>query len=124
VSASIGSIVNTTTTAHSVTSLSTRSSKEEQSGDELPISTQALFTGKGGRISPAKVEVPPFIAVTVVLRSADGRTYDLEGPRRGLATTGKAQMKLAGLRAGNRYVLKSRESPGKLVIEANAEPGP
>ena len=125
VSASIGSITNTATTVHSVTTLSTRSSKEQQSGDEVPISTQALFTGHGGKITPAKVEVPPFIAVTVVLKSADGKTYSIQTKNHGILTNGTAQLKLAGLRAGDRYVFRNGNgAPARLIIEANAEPGP
>jgi hypothetical protein len=124
--ASTGSIVNTTaTTVHSVTTVSTRSSNEQQSGDEVPISTQALFTGRGGKITPAKIEVPPFIAVTVVLKSADGKTYSIQTRNHGIVTNGTAQVKLAGLRAGDRYVFATKgATPAKLIIEANAEPGP
>jgi hypothetical protein len=69
--------------------------------------------------------VPPFIAVTVVLRSADGTSYGIEVPGHGVITNGRAQLKLRGLRAGDRYVLKTRgATPAKLIIEANAEPGP
>ena len=38
-------------------------------------SSQALFTGRGGRLTPRVVRVPPFIAIRVELRSADGATY-------------------------------------------------
>ena len=124
-SASIGPISSVTSTAHSVTTTSTSTSNEQQSGDEVPISTQALFTGRGGKITPAKVEVPPFIAVTVVLKSADGKTYSIQTKNHGIATNGTAQLKLSGLRAGDRYVLKNNSgTPARLIIEANAEPGP
>jgi hypothetical protein len=113
-----------TQTIVTLTSTST-SSKEQQSGDEVPISTQALFTGRGGKITPAKIEVPPFIAVTVVLRSADGKSYGLALPTHGVITNGRAQLKLSGLRAGDRYVLKTKgATPARVIIEANAEPGP
>jgi hypothetical protein len=137
---STGTVAATTTTATSSTAVqsgstslapltTTTSSKstsnEEQSGDEVPISTQALFTGRGGKITPGKIEVPPFIAITVVLRSADGKSYGLSLPNRGVVTNGRAQLKLRGLRAGDRYVLTTRgATPAKLIIEANAEPGP
>jgi hypothetical protein len=125
VSASIGSIENGTTTVQRVTTKSTSTFKEQQSGDEVPISTQALFTGRGGKITPAKIEVPPFIAVTVVLRSADGRVYSIQVNGRGIATNGRAQLKLPGLRAQDKYVVKNlKGTPARLVIEANAEPGP
>jgi hypothetical protein len=107
------------------TTESKSTSNEQQSGDETPISTQALFTGRGGKITPQKIEVPPFIAVTVVLRSADGKTYSIEVPNHGIATNGRAQLKLPGLRAEDRYVIKNNSgTPATLIIEANAEPGP
>jgi hypothetical protein len=113
------------TVAPPTTSKTTSSTAEQQSGDETPISTQALFTGRGGKITPRKVEVPPFIAVTVVLRSADGKTYSIEVPGHGIATNGRAQLKLPGLRAEHRYVIKNNSgTPATLIIEANAEPGP
>ena len=103
----------------------TTTSKEELSGDETPISTQALFTGRGGTISPRRIRVPPFIAVTVVLRSADGRTYGIAVDGRGMYTNGTGKLKLPGLRAGDRYVVKNQSgSPARLEIVANAEPGP
>jgi hypothetical protein len=97
-------------------------------GDETPIATQALFTGNNGTISPSRVRVPPFIAVNVVLRAKDEKGYTLivngeevavgEGRRRATA-------KLDGLRPGGRYVIRnSFGTPKRLVIVANAEPGP
>jgi hypothetical protein len=118
-----GSESVTPPTTTETTSKST--SNEQQSGDEVPISTQALFTGRGGKITPAKIQVPPFIAVTVVLKSADGKTYSIQVKNRGVATNGTARLKLAGLRAGDRYVIKNNSgTPARLIIEANAEPGP
>jgi hypothetical protein len=123
-SASLSVATSGSETVSRVTS-STSTSAEQQSGDETPISTQALFTGRGGKITPRKVEVPPFIAVTVVLRSADGKTYSIEVPGHGIATNGRAQLKLPGLRAEHRYVIKNKSgTPATLIIEANAEPGP
>src|SRR5215208_5691513 len=46
-------------------------------GDEEPARTLALFTARGGRITPRVVRVPAFISVKVELRSADGETYAL-----------------------------------------------
>jgi hypothetical protein len=120
-SASSGSITGELTRESTTTS----TSAEEQSGDETPIATQALFTGRGGRISPRSIQVPPFIAVTVVLRSADGKTYSIEVNGHGLATNGRAQVKLPGLRAEDRYVVINQTGrPGRLTIVASAEPGP
>ena len=51
-----------------------KKSPEQQpggAGDETPIATQALFTAKGGKVTPSRVRVPPFIAVRVVLQALD-----------------------------------------------------
>lgn len=94
-------------------------------GDEIPASTQALFTGSGGRITPRLVRVPPFIAVRVRLRSGDGQTYELEGGGQSLEAPGGRVARPAlfdGLRPGKRLVL--RYPDGRVVVEASAEPGP
>jgi hypothetical protein len=117
-----------TTTAPAPTQTST--SPEDQpggAGDETPIATQALFTGKGGDITPATVRVPPFIAVKVVLRSADGGDYKIEVASHELeveAEHPKASVTLSGLRAGKRYAVEVVGAPERLSIVANAEPGP
>ena len=108
-----------------------KTSPEDQPGgvgDEKPIATQALFTGNNGTISPARVRVPPFIAVQVVLRTKDGKGYTLTVGGQELAVgegRKRATVKLDGLRPGDRYVVKnSFGTPKQLVIVANAEPGP
>jgi hypothetical protein len=119
-----------TRTTPSTTPSSTSTSPEDQpggAGDETPISTQALFTGKGGEITPATVRVPPFIAVNVVLHSADGAEYEIEVARHQLKVDGSnptAQVKLSGMRAGKRYKVEVSGAPETLAIVANAEPGP
>ena len=108
----------------------TSTSPEEQpggAGDETPISTQALFTGRGGDITPATIRVPPFIAVNVVLHSADGQNYGIEVAHHELNVDGSnptATVKLSGLRAGKRYEVNVTGAPETLAIVANAEPGP
>jgi hypothetical protein len=93
-------------------------------GDEVPASSQALLTGRGGEITPRVVLVPPYIAVKVELRSGDGARYTLSGHGRELAAEpgSAASVTLEGLRPGDRYVLRS--GSGRVVIEASAEPGP
>jgi hypothetical protein len=108
--------------SETIETITTTTSAEQQSGDETPISTQALFTGRGGVITPRRIRVPPFIAVTVVLQSADGKQYSLSVKGRMLQTTSKASLRLSGLRAGSKYVLTT--AAGSLTIVANAEPGP
>jgi hypothetical protein len=93
-------------------------------GDEIPASTQALFTGRAGRITPRIVRVPPFIAVRVQLRSADGAAYELSGGGETLRAAGRPARPVVfdGLRPGRRLSLKG--TGGRVIIEASAEPGP
>jgi hypothetical protein len=96
-------------------------------GDEEPARTLALFTARGGRITPRVVRVPAFIAVKVELRSADGRTYALRfgdttlkagGELSSVATT------IDGLRPGEAIAGKPAGPGNPVRIEATAEPGP
>ena len=103
---------------------------EDQSGgagDEEPARVQALLTGRGGRIGPPLVRVPPYISVQVRLRAADakgryavrvrGRVVRATPGRPGTAT-------LAGLRP--RQAVQARPLAGgkSIRIEASAQPGP
>ncbi len=94
-------------------------------GDEVPNATQALVTGRGGKLTPATVSVPPFIAITVELRSSDGRDYSLRGGGKSLVAgegENSATATFAGLRPGRSLVLSGPQ--GRVRITANAEPGP
>ena len=53
--------------------------QEAAPATRCPRSSQALFTGNGGKLSPGTVRVPPFIAIRVQLRSADGVSTRLTG---------------------------------------------
>jgi hypothetical protein len=105
----------------------TGESGEGGAGDEQPAETLALFTGENGKITPAVVRVPAFIAVRVELRSADGAEYGLtlEGEtikvREGL---GSVSTTIDGLRPGEKLVGTPIGASGKVRIEATAEPGP
>jgi hypothetical protein len=96
-------------------------------GDEEPARTLALFTARGGRITPRVVRVPAFISVKVELRSADGETYSV---RFGDTTiTAGAELSsvsttLDGLRPGEGIVGTPEGAGNKVRIEATAEPGP
>lgn len=93
-------------------------------GDEIPASTPAMLTGRGGRITPGTVRVPPFIAIGVQVRSGDGATYVLRGGGQSLRASGAAAAShtFDGLRPGRTLVL--RGTGGRVTIEASAEPGP
>ena len=58
-------------------------------GDEIPARSQALISGRGGRLSPRLVRVPPFISVRVELRSTDGARYSLRGGGKTLTVGGR-----------------------------------
>ncbi len=94
-------------------------------GDEIPNATQALVTGRGGKVGPATVSVPPFIAITVELRSSDGQDYALSGGGKSLAA-GEGEnsdtVSFDGLRPGRKLVLSGPQ--GRVVVTADAEPGP
>jgi hypothetical protein len=96
-------------------------------GDENPARSQALLTGRGGRISPAVVRVPPYISIRIELRSADGRTYTLRFGRRRIQAGGQissASASFPGLRPGKVLVGRPVGAGNRVRIEANAEPGP
>ncbi len=101
---------------------------EEQAGgagDEVPAGTQALITGEGGKLSPRSISVPPFIAVKVVLESADGVEYAIGAGKRQIKAGGEIRSAAAtfpGLKTGERLTLTGPD--GSVVITANAEPGP
>ena len=91
----------------------------------MPNATQALVTGRGGRLSPSTISAPPFIAIQVELRSADGLDYSLSGGGRRLdAGEGEnsASATFGGLHKGGRLVLSGPS--GRVVISATARPGP
>jgi hypothetical protein len=96
-------------------------------GDEEPARVLALFTAKGGRITPPVVRVPPFISVKVELRSADGATYSL---RFGDTTITAGEQfdsvstTIDGLRPGGAIVGRLEGAGNPVRIEATAEPGP
>jgi hypothetical protein len=94
-------------------------------GDEIPASSQALITGRDGGFHPTVVHVPPFIAVRVQLRSADGVQYALSADGRSVEAGGEvetASTLFDGLRPGERLVVSGGQ--GKVTIVADAEPGP
>jgi len=105
-----------------------KDSGEDQTGgagDEVPASSQALITGRDGKLRPGTVHVPPFIAVRVQLVSDDGVEYELSGNGKRVKAGGEirsASTLYPGLRAGERIVLTGPQ--GKVTVIADAEPGP
>ena len=94
-------------------------------GDEEAARSEVVLTGRGGKIGPSVVKVPPFIAIRVVLRSGDGKPYVLtlggKVLRAGFKGT-KPTATFEGLRPGKKLV--GGGVAGKVTIEASAEPGP
>ena len=103
----------------------TTSPEDQQggAGDETPAETPALFTGKGGQITPRVVRVPAYISVLVLLHSGDGANYGLTFDGKTVEAGGKG-LRLAGLKPGAKVVGKSTTGGGEVRIEATAEPGP
>jgi len=108
----------------------TAESPEEQpggAGDEQPARSQALFSGRGGRVRPAVVRVPAYIAIRVELRSADGAAYALRFGDRTLRVDrnlGSVLADFSGLRPGKTLVGEPVGSGNRVQVEATAEPGP
>ena len=75
-------------------------------GDEEPVGIDADFTGKGGKVTPAVVQVPPFIAISVTLKSGDGATYKISFGGKTIEAGGgsTAHLKLDGLHQNGSYV--------------------
>lgn len=97
-----------------------RESPESQpggAGDEDGARAPAMFTGKSGKITPRTVAVPPYLAIRVELRSADGRDYSIRFGSK-VVRPGKS-VDLAGLKPGAQLT-----GSGGVVISASAEPGP
>jgi hypothetical protein len=107
-----------------------RESPEDQpggAGDEVPARSLAMFTARGGRITPRVVRVPPFIAVRAELRAADGRSYSLTFGNRTIRVgpeISSASTVLDGLRPGRAYSGRPGGAGNPVRIEASAEPGP
>ena len=96
-------------------------------GDEEPARTLALFTGRGGRITPRLVRVPAFISVQAELRSADGAIYVLRFGDTTITAGGElssVSTTIDGLRPGEAIVGKATKGGNDVRISATAEPGP
>jgi hypothetical protein len=96
-------------------------------GDEEPARVLALFTARGGRITPRVVRVPAFIQVKVELRSADGQTYGLRFGDTTITAGGQfdsVSTAIPGLRQGEAVTGRPTGAGNPVRIEATAEPGP
>jgi hypothetical protein len=119
-----------TVTVPTETQTQTSTSPEDQpggAGDEEPARSQALFTGRGGRVRPTVVRVPAYISIRVELRSADGAAYALRFGNRTLRvdrSVGSVSASFSGLRPGNTLTGEPVNGGNRVRVEATAEPGP
>ena len=101
--------------------------KEGGAGDEEPIASDAVVVGRGGRVHPPVVTVPPFIAIRLELRAGDGRRYELEVAGEtlvaGAPAPDRASATLDGLTPGRSYVGRVRRGSATVRIVASSEPG-
>ena len=101
---------------------------DEQQGDEEPIRSEAVFTGKGGRLTPREIRVPAVSAIRVILRAVDAgreQAYSLQigGSRLAIGHARPVdELELDGLLPDEAYEGKSPQ--GDVRIVASAEPGP
>ena len=119
-----------TTETPSETSAQPTTSPEDMpggAGDEEAARVLALFTARGGRITPRVVRVPAFIQVKVELRSADGQTYGLRFGDTTITAGGQfdsVSTAIPGLRQGEAVTGRPTGAGNPVRIEATAEPGP
>ena len=116
-----------TATARTETSPTSPEEQPGGAGDEDGARSPAMFTGRAGRITPRVVRVPPFLAIRVELRSADGRPYVLRFGRKTVQAggpVGSASTVLDGLRPGKSITGMPAGGGRPVRIEASAEPGP
>jgi hypothetical protein len=92
-----------------------------------PIRVPATFALRGGRLTPATITVPPFLAIAVGVRNADSRSHAItvraDRAYRLVAAPGRlAARMLPGQRAGSYPVLVDGARRGTLTV--GGEPGP
>lgn len=136
-STSAESTTQTTTTESDTTETDTtetdtgRSSPEAEqggAGDERPVRSAVRIEGSGGRLAPTRVEVAPFIAVRVELRSTDGGRYRARVGGRTLVAAGdgggerRDRVMLEGLTPDRSYVLRGLDGANDVRIVASGEP--
>jgi hypothetical protein len=106
-------------------------SPEEQEGgagdeEEARSEVELEFTSRG--LEPPIVRVAPFIAVKLIVRSVDGAEYNLtvSGPTSGGGANGttEADLDLEGLRPGQKYEVRERNTGSVSAIVASDDVGP
>lgn len=100
------------------------------SGGAEPVRVPATFIfSAGGRVQPATVTIPAFIAVELTLASRDGRAHALlldDGGRRyrlAVPAGGRRTTRIPGLRAGTYPLRPEGAGPGARLV-VGGEVGP
>ncbi len=118
----------TTAPAQTQTPTRTQPSDTNPAGGSQSVRVPASFVvTTSGRLTPPTITVPPFLAVEISLRSADGRAHTLvvQTPTPHtlqIAAGARAQVRIAGLRAGTYAVTLDGRRAGALVAGGDAGP--
>jgi hypothetical protein len=98
-----------------------------QTGDAQQVRVPATYTVVGGRLQPATITVPPFLAVEISLTAADGHPHRLlvRTPTwhvLAVAAGGHEAVRIPGLRAGRYAVELDGKPAGALLVGGDAGP--
>lgn len=98
-----------------------------QAGGDQSVRVPAAFTVVAGRLQPRTITVPPFLAVEISVRAADGKPHRLlvrtPAPHAlAVAAGGTKAVRIAGLRAGRYAVELDGRSAGALLVGGDAGP--
>lgn len=106
-------------------------SPEEQeggAGDEEAARSEVVLEFSNEGLEPPIVRVAPFIAVKLIVRSVDGSEYNVSvsGPRSGGGAAGssEADLDLEGLRPGQKYAVREKNTGSVTAIVASDDVGP
>jgi hypothetical protein len=98
-----------------------------QTGGDQQVRVPAAYTVVNGRLQPATITVPPFLAVEISVEAADGKAHHLlvrtpKSHTLTVAAGARAGVRIAGLKAG-RYVVELDGKPaGALLVGGDAGP--
>ncbi|MEX2194048.1 MAG: hypothetical protein WD844_02075 [Thermoleophilaceae bacterium] len=97
-------------------------------GDEEPARSEVVIDFSEEGLSPTEVQVAPFIAVVLVIRSTDGTEYNLSytAPAEGGGANGttEADFDIDGLRPGQKIEIEERNTDSTATVVASDEAGP
>ena len=99
--------------------------EEGGAGDEEPARNDVVFSARGSRLTPTLANVPPYVAVRVVLQSADRGRHRVEVAGRTLRVgpgSLTASVVLEGLRPQRAYNLRGDAGASARIV-ALSEPG-